>query len=126
MDISLKLCAVLTLSVLLTACDKLPQSTQTKTNQKNSVEIYSLPGDWAKGGKETVQNTMEELNKNAKNGDIIVFLPRSWGNEQLPLYFVNMFCNTNYQVIMNKAGVVCTYTDIRLKAWYENYQKSNQ
>ncbi|MBQ9619281.1 MAG: hypothetical protein IJR44_02190 [Neisseriaceae bacterium] len=126
MDISLKLCAVLTLSVLLTACDKLPQSTQTKTNQKNSVEIYSLPGDWAKSGKETVQNTMEELNKNAKNGDIIVFLPRSWGNEQLPLYFVNMFCNTNYQVIMNKAGVVCTYTDIRLKAWYENYQKSNQ
>ncbi|MBO7080470.1 MAG: hypothetical protein J6V99_00300 [Neisseriaceae bacterium] len=126
MDISLKLCAVLTLSVLLTACDKLPQSTQTKTNQKNSVEIYSLPGDWAKGGKETVQNTMEELNKNAKNGDIVVFLPRSWGNEQLPIYFVNMFCNTNYQVIMNKAGVVCTYTDIRLKAWYENYQKSNQ
>ena len=126
MDISLKLCAVLTLSVLLTACDKLPQSTQTKTNQKNSVEIYSLPGDWAKGGKETVQNTMEELNKNAKNGDIVVFLPRNWGNEQLPIYFVNMFCNTNYQVIMNKAGVVCTYTDIRLKAWYENYQKSNQ
>ena len=108
MDISLKLCAVLTLSVLLTACDKLPQSTQTKTNQKNSVEIYSLLGDWAKGGKETVQNTMEELNKNAKNGDIIVFLPRSWGNEQLPLYFVKMFCNTNYQVIMSKAGVVGT------------------
>jgi hypothetical protein len=48
-----------------------------------------------------------------KNGEIAFFRPNSWGNDQLPLDAVSVFCNTNHQVIYNKSGVVCQFTNKR-------------
>jgi hypothetical protein len=49
-----------------------------------------------------------------KNGELAMFTPNSWGNDQLPLVAVAEFCNTNHQVIYNKSGVVCEFTNKRL------------
>jgi hypothetical protein len=49
-----------------------------------------------------------------KNGELAMFSPDSWGNDQLPLDVVASFCNTNHQVIYNKSGVVCEFTNKRL------------
>ncbi|MGB9873431.1 MAG: hypothetical protein ACPLRS_00490 [Hydrogenobacter sp.] len=47
---------------------------------------------------------------NCKEGNLIAFLPESWGNDQLPLYFVALHCDFNHQIIYNNSGVVCVYT----------------
>ncbi|MGB9767021.1 MAG: hypothetical protein ACPLXN_06065 [Sulfurihydrogenibium sp.] len=47
---------------------------------------------------------------NCKEGNLIAFLPNSWGNEQLPLYFAAIHCDFNHQIIYNNGGVVCVYT----------------
>lgn len=39
----------------------------------------------------------------------MVFLPPSWGNEQLPIPVVATYCDLTKQVIFNNAGVVCTF-----------------
>ena len=49
-----------------------------------------------------------------KDGELAYFSPDSWGNEQLPLGVIALYCNTNAQVLFNKSGVVCTFTDKRL------------
>lgn len=49
------------------------------------------------------------------NGELAFFEPNEWGNDQMPLYAVSDFCNTNHQVIMNKSGVICTFRN-RMKS----------
>lgn len=41
-------------------------------------------------------------------GDIVAFLPPSWGNEQMPISFIQDYCDFNEQIVMNKSGVICT------------------
>ena len=50
-----------------------------------------------------------------EEGKPIAFLPESWGNDQLPLYFIALHCDFNHQIIYNKGGVVCIYTAERNK-----------
>lgn len=40
-------------------------------------------------------------------GKKVVFMPQRWGNDQLPIYFVGMYCDLNYPVVWNNGGVVC-------------------
>ncbi len=44
-----------------------------------------------------------------KDGDIILFQPAQWGNEQLPLLAIYFLCNPNKPIHFNRAAVVCTY-----------------
>jgi hypothetical protein len=39
----------------------------------------------------------------------IVFLPDSWGNEQLPILFVAVNCDLRYSVALTVGGVSCIY-----------------
>ncbi len=52
---------------------------------------------------------------NCKNGELIAFLPNSWGNDQLPLYFITLHCDFNHKIVYNRSGVVCVYTNKRNK-----------
>ena len=45
-------------------------------------------------------------------GQKIVFLPNSWGNEQLPLLFAAVNCDMRYSVAMTNGGVVCIHTKL--------------
>ena len=42
-------------------------------------------------------------------GQKVVFLPDSWGNEQLPLLFVAVNCDVRYSVALTVGGAVCIY-----------------
>lgn len=44
-----------------------------------------------------------------KSGQKIVYLPDSWGNEQLPIYFAAVNCDMRYAVAMTHGGVACIY-----------------
>ncbi|MCD8339857.1 MAG: hypothetical protein LUC43_06645 [Burkholderiales bacterium] len=42
-------------------------------------------------------------------GDIILFQPAQWGNDQLPLLAIYFLCNPDQPIHFNRASVVCTY-----------------
>ncbi len=73
------------------------------------------------GSKDVAQDTMcvystEEEAKLCKDGKMSWFKPRSWGNEQLPLIVAAAYCDFNHQVVMNNAGVICTFNSQRQSA----------
>jgi hypothetical protein len=43
-------------------------------------------------------------------GDVVSFLPKMWGSEQLPIRFISYACDLTKPVFMTEAGVVCVYT----------------
>lgn len=42
-------------------------------------------------------------------GQKVVFLPESWGNEQLPILFAAVNCDLRYTVVLTNGGVACIY-----------------
>jgi len=54
-----------------------------------------------------------DVTSQCKIGQKIVFVPKSWGNEQLPLKFVGVNCDLKYSVAMTNGGVVCIYKPIK-------------
>lgn len=47
-----------------------------------------------------------------KPGQKVVFLPSSWGNEQLPILFTAVNCDLRYAVVSTNGGVVCVFKPI--------------
>lgn len=45
-------------------------------------------------------------------GQKVVFLPNSFGNEQLPIIFSAVNCDLRYTVALTKGGVTCIYKPI--------------
>ena len=60
-----------------------------------------------------VVNTDAEA-KQCKDGEMILFKPGRWGNEQLPLNIAAAYCDFNHEVMFNNSGVICVFTDKRL------------
>ncbi len=60
-----------------------------------------------------------------EEGKPIAFLPASWGNNQLPLYFIALHCDFNHQIVYNDGGVVCIYTAQRNKKLLEAPKSNN-
>jgi len=50
-----------------------------------------------------------------KEGQLALFVPNSWGNEQLPLYAASVFCNFEHAVVYNNGGVLCVFTGQRIQ-----------
>lgn len=50
--------------------------------------------------------------KACKTGEKIVFLPESFGNEQLPVIFAAVNCDLRYQVALTRGAVTCIYSPI--------------
>ncbi|MFW2133353.1 hypothetical protein [Ectothiorhodospira haloalkaliphila] len=46
-------------------------------------------------------------------GQKIAFLPRSFGNEQLPIMFIAFNCDVRFAVSLTKGGAVCVFYPIR-------------
>lgn len=45
-------------------------------------------------------------------GQKIVYLPESWGNDQLPILFAAVNCDLRYSVALTKGAVTCIYAPI--------------
>jgi len=48
-----------------------------------------------------------------KAGQKVVFLPKSFGNEQLPILFAAVNCDLRYTVVSTKGGVTCIYAPLK-------------
>jgi hypothetical protein len=46
---------------------------------------------------------------NCKQGQKVVFLPRTFGNEQLPVVFASLNCDLRYFVALTNGAVTCIY-----------------
>ncbi|TAK37657.1 MAG: hypothetical protein EPO30_10495 [Lysobacteraceae bacterium] len=45
-------------------------------------------------------------------GQKVLFLPNSWGNEQLPVVFAAVNCDLRFSVAMTVGGVACIFAPI--------------
>ncbi|MGI2025071.1 hypothetical protein [Shewanella glacialipiscicola] len=52
--------------------------------------------------------------KRCKAGEMSWYNPSKWGNEQTPLGVAAAYCDFNYSIMFNNAGVICVFTDKRL------------
>ncbi|ELF6478242.1 hypothetical protein V9R51_003812 [Vibrio cholerae] len=48
-----------------------------------------------------------------KEGSKIAFLPKSFGNEQLPIMFVALNCDLNHKVSLTNGGAVCIFKPVK-------------
>lgn len=84
----------------ITGCNQ--QSTPTKSDvsidQANLCEVNEWQHD-------AVANV-------CKPGQKVVFLPQSFGNEQLPIIFAAVNCDLRYNVALTKGAVTCIYNPI--------------
>ncbi len=62
-----------------------------------------------------VFSEVKDARKECKNGQVALFVPRQWGNEQFPILAASVFCDYRYSIVQNNGGVSCIYTDVRLK-----------
>lgn len=95
-------CVALTtvLVASLAGCDRsLPAaqgaSPAASPDQANLCQVR----DWQKDATEAA----------CKAGQKTVFLPKSWGNEQLPILFAAVNCDLRYAVALTNGGVTCIY-----------------
>lgn len=51
-----------------------------------------------------------------KPGQKVVFLPRSWGNAQLPVIFAAVNCDVRYAIALTEGAVMCVYSPIQPEA----------
>lgn len=56
----------------------------------------------------------DEEAKQCTAGEMSWYKPGSWGNKQLPMSVAAAYCDFNYEVMYNDAGVICVFTDKRL------------
>jgi hypothetical protein len=68
----------------------------------------------AKLAQEQICVTSEvRVESGCEPGQRVVFMPGSWGNEQLPVMFAAMNCDLRYAVAMTNGGVTCVFMKAR-------------
>lgn len=89
-------------AALLTGCA--PQAKDNSVSAATSIDQANLceVKDWR-------QNVVAE---SCKPGQKVVYLPDSWGNEQLPILFVAVNCDLRFSVSLTNGGVTCIYGPI--------------
>lgn len=56
-----------------------------------------------------------ETATHCRPGQKVVFMPSSWGNEQLPILFAALNCDLRYTVALTHGAVTCIYTALKPK-----------
>jgi hypothetical protein len=67
-------------------------------NQQNLCQVR----DWK----------VNSVAKVCKSGQRVVFLPNSWGSEQLPILFAAGNCDHHYSIALTNGGVSCIYKPV--------------
>jgi len=60
-----------------------------------------------------VRGWQSDVTAECKPGQKIVFLPNTFGNEQLPILFAAVNCDMRYTVAMTNGGVVCIHAKLQ-------------
>ena len=61
-----------------------------------------------------------------EDGQLLVFLPNSWGNDQLPIEVAALYCDFDHSVVYNNGGVVCKFDKKRWEKLVEIAKKNQQ
>jgi hypothetical protein len=86
--------------------------------------IVNLPTEKTEA-KDIIEETNTEARKlctvtdaskaysSCSDGDIVLFAPSSWGNEQFPVKVAAYICNFDKPIVHTKGGVSCVFTSAR-------------
>ena len=87
----------ISITIGLSACSRQEAVTAVRAeiNQSDVCEV----SDWQR----------DVTAKVCKQGQKVVFLPQSFGNEQLPILFAAVNCDLRYSVALTNGGVTCIY-----------------
>jgi len=58
-------------------------------------------------------NELDQGWDKCKEGQVLAFLPSSWGNEQLPIIATAFYCDFHHPIVQNNGGVSCVFTATR-------------
>lgn len=81
---------LLSLGLMLTGC------TDRKADQDTACQASTL-----------------KPSESCKPGQKVVFLPKTWGNAQLPVLFAGMNCDLSYAVVVTEGAVACIYRPVK-------------
>lgn len=80
----------------ITGCN---QSSDQKIDQENLCQVNS----WE----------LDVVSKTCKPGQKVVYLPASFGNEQLPIIFAAVNCDLRFNVALTRGAVTCIFQPIK-------------
>jgi hypothetical protein len=86
---------VLALAILLAGCNV--EADTAPIINGPVCEISDLSQGWA----------------TCKQGQVLAFLPPTWGNEQLPIMAAALYCDFHHPIVHTNGGVTCVYTGTR-------------
>ncbi len=95
------LATVLVTGTVVSGCNQQTPATTTTEQRINQSALCEVSG-WQ----------FDVVASACKPGQKVVFLPESWGNEQLPVIFAAVNCDLRYNVAMTKGAVTCIYGPI--------------
>lgn len=110
----MKFISTILLSMTLVGCDQLGFKSQDSQNTNHDYENVVCVS--------TRLNDSEEL-KHCKPGQKIYFVPKSWGNAQLPIMFASGHCDLRYSVVWTEGAVSCIYRPVEVSSNYEFDEK---
>lgn len=84
---------------------------------KPGVAELVVPKEDEAQDKLCVVQSGDDAKASCKEGQILLFRPARWGNEQLPITVSSVFCDFNHPIVWNDGGVTCVFTTRRLSAW---------
>lgn len=88
--------------------------------------VFVLPVNVFAGGifgSELKQNhacqvsTTDGLISSCKDGDVLIFTPNIFGNEQMPVKIAGLVCDFQHPIVYNEGGVSCIFTSKRKAQW---------
>jgi hypothetical protein len=78
---------------------------------------------YAWGETKLKQNTtclvheLDHIVQQCKDGDILIFAPSIFGNEQLPVKVAGLVCNFEHPIVSSVGGLSCVFTTTRKNDW---------
>jgi len=92
------LCLLISLGLMLAGCAdrKADQRADQKADQDTVCQASTL-----------------EPPTSCKPGQKVAFLPKTWGNPQVPVLFAGMNCDLTYSVVVTEGAVTCIYRPVK-------------
>lgn len=100
-----KIASIVGLAFAASGCFEKPSPAQAKADQEIDQGSICQVADWR-----------PDASANCKPGQKIAFLPRSFGNEQLPVLFAAANCDLRYSVALTNGAVACIYAPLKPEA----------
>ena len=86
----------------------------------NSYAFFNLDkSDTPKQNKLCVAANGDEAKDKCKDGDVFMWQPSLFGNEQYPIMYIALMCDFRYQITYNNGGVSCIFTTKRSAQWQD-------